>query len=414
MVETTDLHAWRERGDASVTGADSVTVIIATYNRTNYLDECLDSVLRQTHPAHQVILVDDGSDEDTRGAIARHANRITYVWQPNAGRAAALNRALALATGEWLWFFDDDDVALPDSIERRLDAAHAQPDVDIILSEHYLGCDGADGRIERGRRIAARGPADPHRLLVETMRNHLFLFQGTLIRRRCLDETGGFDASFLRSADYEMTIRLLRRYKAGVLREPTFIWRDHDGQRGPRAIRHSTAERKKVWMEFDGRLGHRIRAECALGEFLAPPVVGRPLTVCEARLALLTRMSIMATKGLVDETLDDLAAAAEITARCGTSALSLEERRLCARAMTHPYWLARISENPADFLMKLRTRAKAPLMPLFAGCLARGLLHAARKSEHVAAHGRAILWRVWLHVAALAGPRPVVRAYLER
>lgn len=410
MVETTDLHARRERGGA---GADSVTVIIATYNRTNYLDECLDSVLRQTHAPHQVILIDDGSDEDTHGAIARHADRITYVWQPNAGRAAAFNRALGLATGEWLWFFDDDDVALPDSIERRLDAAHAQPDVDIVMSEHYLGCDGANGRIERGRRIAARGAAD-HRLLVETMRNHLFLFQGMLIRRRCFDEAGGFDADFLRSADYEMTVRLLRRYKAAVLREPTFIWRDHGGQRGPKALRHGEAERKKVWMEFDGRLGRRIRAECALGEFLAPPVVGRALTFCEARLALLTRMSIMATKGLVDEALDDLAAAAEITAHCGTGALSVEERRLCVRAMAHPYWLARISEDPAGFLIKLRTRSKAPLMPLFAGCLARGLLHAARKSEHVAAHGRAILWRVWLHVAAYAGPRPVVRAYIER
>src|SRR5690606_38399457 len=109
--------------------------------------------------------------------------------------------------------------------------------------------DGADGRIERGRRITARAPAD-HRLFLSILRNHLFLFQGMLIRRRCFQAVGGFDASFLRSADYEMTVRLLRHYKAAVLREPTFVWRDHGGLRGPKALRHDEAARKKVWMEF--------------------------------------------------------------------------------------------------------------------------------------------------------------------
>ena len=391
---------------------DTVTVIIATYNRTAYLNECLDSVLNQTHAPAQIILIDDGSDEEMHGVIARYADRITYVWQPNAGRPAAFNRALELATSEWLWFFDDDDVALRDSIERRLDAARAQAEADIVLSEHYLGIDGPDGRIERGRRVSVRGPTD-HRLFISTLRNHLFLFQGMLIRRRCLRAVGDFDTCFLRSADYEMTVRLLRHYKAAVLHEPTFVWRDHGGMRGPKALRHDESARKKVWMEFDGRLGRRIRGELALGEYLAPPVSGRPLTPCESRLALLTRMSVMASKGLVDEALDDLAAAAAIQARCGIGGLSREERALCARAMTQPYWLARVQEDPKGFLRELRSRSSGPLMRLFAGCLARGLLHAARKSEHVAL-GRSVLWRVWLRVAAFAGPRPVVRAYLER
>lgn len=392
----------------------NVTVIIATYNRTGYLRECLDSVLNQSHPPTQVILIDDGSDEDTHSAIAHYADRITYVWQPNAGRPAAFNRALELASSDWLWFFDDDDVALPDSIERRLDAARAQPEVDIVMSEHYLGVDGPDGRIVKGRRVSARGPTD-HRLFVSTLRNHLFLFQGMLIRRRCFQAVGGFDISFLRSADYEMTVRLLRQYKAAVLHEPTFVWRDHAGVRGPKALRHDESARKKVWMEFDGRLGRRIRNEIALGEFLAPPVIGRPLSPCESRLAVLTRMSVMASKGLVDEAIDDLAAAAAIQARCGIGGLSCEERMLCASSMMQQYWLARVLEDPASFLRKLRARScsSAPLMRLLAGCLARGLLYAARKSEHVVL-GRSALWRVWLHVAAFAGPRPVVRAYLER
>lgn len=398
--------------NANDTRPDTVTVIIATYNRTAYLRECLESVLKQSHAPAQVILVDDGSEEDVQAAVRGFADRITYVRQENAGRPAAFNRALGLATGEWLWFFDDDDVALPDSIARRLDAAAAQPDADIVMSEHYIGHDGPDGRIVRGRLISARGPTD-HRLFVSILRNHLYLFQGMLIRRRCFEALGGFDTTFLRSADYEMTVRLLRRYKAMVLREPTFIWRDHQGLRGPKALRHDEAARKRVWMEFDGRLGRRIREQLSLGEYLAPPVLGRPLTPCEQRLAALTRMSVMASKGLVDEALDDLCLAADIQARCGIGGLSREERALCAQAMTHPYWLARIEDNPAAFVAKLRARSAAPLVRLFAGCLARGLLHAARKSEHVG-HGRAALWRASLGVAALAGPRPVVRAYLGR
>lgn len=397
---------------AATQRGESVTVIIATYNRTAYLRECLDSVLAQTHAPTQVILVDDGSDEDTHAVVKDYAERISYIWQPNAGRPAAFNRALEVATGEWLWFFDDDDVALPDSIERRLDAARAQPNVDIVMSEHYIGTDGPDKRIQRGRRISARGPTD-HRLFLSILRNHLYLFQGMLIRRRCFQAIGGFDTSFLRSADYEMTVRLLRHYKAAVLREPTFIWRDHSGMRGPAALRHDESARKQVWMEFDGRLGRRIRRELALGEYLAPRVYGRPLTACESRLAVLTRMSVMASKGLIDDALDDLALAADIEARCGIGGLSREERALCARAMMHQYWLARVMEDPGGFLLKLRARSSGPLMRLLAGCLARGLLHAARKSEHVE-RGRGVLWRVWLRVAAFAGPRPVVRAYLGR
>lgn len=398
--------------DATAARDESVTAIIATYNRTAYLRECLDSVLGQSRPPTQVILIDDGSDEDTHAVAKEYAGRITYVWQPNAGRPAAFNRALETATGEWLWFFDDDDVALRDAIERRLDAARAQPDVDIVMSEHYLGVDGPDGRIERGRRISARGPTD-QRLFVSILRNHLFLFQGMLIRRRCFQAVGGFDTTFLRSADYDMTVRLLRHYKAAVLHEPTFIWRDHQGLRGPKALRHDESARKKVWMEFDGRLGRRIRNELTLGEYLAPAVRGRPLTPCESRLAVLTRMSVMASKGLIDEALDDIALAADIEARCGIGGLSREERALCARAMMHQYWLARVLEDPTGFLLKLRARSSGPLMRLLVGCLARGLLHAARKSEHVA-RGRGVLWRVWLRVAAFAGPRPVVRAYLGR
>lgn len=394
---------------------ESVTVILATYNRTEYLGEALESIFAQTRQPEQIILIDDGSDEDTHRVIARYARQLTYIWQPNAGRAAAFNRALQQATGEWLWFFDDDDVALPDSIERRLAAAQAEPDADIVLSEHYWGVDGPDGRIERKRHVSPRAPSDRHRLLIATLHNHLYMFQGTLVRRRCFEEIGGFDTAFLRSADYQMTVRLLRRYRAIVLREPTFIWRDHGGVRGPKALRHDESARKKVWMDFDGRLGRQIRAELALGEYLAPPVLGRALTPCESRLALLTRMSVMASKGLIDEALEDLAAAAAVVTNGGPSALSTAERQLCARAMTQPYWLSRVLEDPSAFVKKLQShnRPRAPVMRLFAGCLARGLLHAARKSEHVA-RGRSILWRVWWRVAALAGPRPVVRAYLER
>jgi len=100
--------------------ASDVTAVIATCNRAHYLGEALDSVLRQTMPPAQVIVVNDGSTDATEAVLGRYGERIEVINQENGGKSRALNRAMAKVRGEYLWIFDDDDIAVPQSLERHL------------------------------------------------------------------------------------------------------------------------------------------------------------------------------------------------------------------------------------------------------------------------------------------------------
>lgn len=126
----------------------SVSVILNTYKRPAFLREAIASLLAQTFPSFEVIVVDDGSDDETTGVVAGFEDeRIVYVYQENAGQSAALNRGLALARGEYVSFLDDDDRYLPHNLARQVACLQANPqfglvgaDVELIASDgQHLG-----------------------------------------------------------------------------------------------------------------------------------------------------------------------------------------------------------------------------------------------------------------------------------
>lgn len=105
----------------------SLTCIVPCFNGERYLDECLRSILEQTHPSSEILVIDDGST-DGSGAIARrYGHAIRYHRQENRGPAAACNRGVALARGELVAFLEQDDVWLPEKTERQLAAFAAAP-----------------------------------------------------------------------------------------------------------------------------------------------------------------------------------------------------------------------------------------------------------------------------------------------
>ena len=95
-----------------------VSVLMPTFNRGGMLSEALDSVLGQSIPPHQVVVIDDGSTDDTSERVARYGARIDYIRKDNGGKSSALNLGLTHVTGDYVWVFDDDDVALP-GFDRR-------------------------------------------------------------------------------------------------------------------------------------------------------------------------------------------------------------------------------------------------------------------------------------------------------
>ncbi len=113
----------------------SVSVIIPTYNRAHILGEALESVLLQDHAKLQVLVVDDGSRDHTRALVAQFGERVTYLYQENAGPAAARNLALTHAQGSLICFLDSDDLWLPGKLAADLALLEAFPQAEVVFSD---------------------------------------------------------------------------------------------------------------------------------------------------------------------------------------------------------------------------------------------------------------------------------------
>lgn len=114
----------------------TVSVIIPTYNRKEYLQEAIDSVLRQSYEDYEVIVVDDGSDDGTDEILnKRYKNRIRYVWQENKGESAARNAAIKISKGKYIAFLDSDDLWHPDKILRQVQVLENNPSIGLTNSQ---------------------------------------------------------------------------------------------------------------------------------------------------------------------------------------------------------------------------------------------------------------------------------------
>lgn len=114
-----------------------VSVIMAVFNGADLIGEAIAGLRNQTHPDVEVIIVDDGSTDDTPAVVATHED-VVYVRQENAGQVAARRRGLGLATGEFIAFNDHDDVMLPERLERQLAFLRDHPEVGCVLCRHEV------------------------------------------------------------------------------------------------------------------------------------------------------------------------------------------------------------------------------------------------------------------------------------
>jgi glycosyltransferase involved in cell wall biosynthesis len=179
-----------------------VSVIIPTYNRAGFIGEAIQSVLDQTCTDWELIVVDDGSTDETAQVVAQFGERVTYVYQDNAGVSAARNAGLATARGELVSFLDSDDRMLPHNLETLVVLLDAQPKVSVAYGRYYW-------MNENGQPIGdpdgptLEGQILPQLVLEETM------FIGTaLIRRGCVEAIGGFDETVQFQEHWDFYLRL--------------------------------------------------------------------------------------------------------------------------------------------------------------------------------------------------------------
>lgn len=209
---------------ASVEG--SVTVIIPVYNGEKFIRRAIDSVLRQTYPAAQIIVVDDGSKDPTREIVENeYGDRVTLLRQQNGGPAKARNAGLKIATGEFIAFLDADDWWQPEKLATQ--ARDLQQHPEAVGNYSGLRVVNDDG----SKHIGDAKPVD-HTTLWPTLRwcNPGIPPSSVLLRRSALEKLGsGFDERQLGSEDWNLWFRLVAKGQFCVSIEPVTVYRLSSG-----------------------------------------------------------------------------------------------------------------------------------------------------------------------------------------
>lgn len=284
--------------------ASTVTAVIATCNRAHYLGQALDSVLGQSVPPVQVIVVDDGSSDATGALLEGYGNRIETIRQHNGGKSRALNEAMPLVRGDYLWIFDDDDIALPHNIESHRAILDARRELGFVYSGCEVIRDAAGGGHERHGRLALPMPDDDE-IFPRMLEQNFMQQQGMLVRTACYRAVGPFDEALDRSQDYEMNLRLARRFAGHGIDATSFLFREHAGHRGRPGATFAANQRSERWVAFSRAMLPRLYREVGLPEYLPRSLSEPPLEDARRRRALLQRACIMARCGLWPEALPD-------------------------------------------------------------------------------------------------------------
>ena len=240
----------------------SISVVIPAYNREATIETAVHSVLQQTRPPLEVIVVDDGSADATAARVEAIADpRVRLVRQPNGGISAARNSGIRESRGDWIAFQDSDDEWLPRKLERQLAALAAATDDPVAV---YCGmlitgtpddpAAGPGGRLKTGYHPDPSVTAVAGHILPTLMATNPISTQTLLARKDVLTEIGLFDTNLKSLVDWDIAIRLAERGPIAFVDEPLAIQRFT-----PNSITRDRAKRIDSWIALRNK--HRALFE---------------------------------------------------------------------------------------------------------------------------------------------------------
>ncbi|SRR5579884_1594619 len=216
-------------GDMRTTSEPVVSVIIPTYNRGHIIERTINNIIEQTYKNFEIIVVDDGSTDDTQKRLASFGTRIRSYYQKNGGASSARNRGIRESRGAIIAFQDSDDEWHATKLARQVELLqHFGPDVPCCISNAKFRSSSTDQPDQQTFEIADlvtpydRGLwVNPGEVLATRC---LFFNQVVAVRREALERVGGFNPALRYLEDWDLALRLSRLGSWGFLREPLTYW----------------------------------------------------------------------------------------------------------------------------------------------------------------------------------------------
>jgi glycosyltransferase involved in cell wall biosynthesis len=202
-----------------------ISVIIPTYNSAQYIREAIDSVLCQTYTDYEIIVIDDGSTDDTRRIIKDEYPGVRYYRVQHKGVGSARNYGISMAQGEYIAFLDADDKWLPEKLEKQFNAFNEYPEVGMVFTEN---------RFFWKAQIVDRGINKRKKLMSGDILANIFMnsYVGTptvMVRKSVLDDVGWFEEQLVVGEDLNMWIRIAAKYRIELIDEPLVLCRVAEG-----------------------------------------------------------------------------------------------------------------------------------------------------------------------------------------
>ncbi|MDX1291828.1 MAG: glycosyltransferase family 2 protein [Hyphomonas sp.] len=330
----------------------SVTVILPTFNRAHLIAESVDSLLAQTWPIKEIIIVDDGSTDQTDRVVAAYEGQVHCLKKANGGKLSALNVGLSQATGDLVWIMDDDDIAPSNALENLI--APFLEDGNTNISYGALRKFTVDSRTGEKEYLKTfpYPPEDERSFFVRVLEDCFITGQPCLlVRKACYDAIYPLPEHVTVSEDYAVLIDLARLYDARRIEAVTLLQRQHEGPRGPGDIRYAADTRYARWCEADTNLMKGILPTLSLEE-----LGGDDRNPRNVRRALFQKAVIAARKKLWPSAIEALDEAVKADPM---SPLEPLEKKILGGMLGCRYGLDELMDCP-DWMDRVR-EALAPL-----------------------------------------------------
>jgi glycosyltransferase involved in cell wall biosynthesis len=235
-----------------------VSVVIPNYNYGRYISDAIDSAFGQTLKPHEVIVVDDGSTDDSLEVLKKFEGRITVIRQTNQRAAGARNAGAKAATGEFLAFLDADDYWHPQKLEKQIEKIEGDPEVGLVhcgmlyvdqegneISEHLEGQEGWVAEKLLKFQPVIIGPGS-----------------STLVRKDVFQDVGGYDTDLQNSEDWDFSLRVAKKYKFAFVEEPLVYYRQHGSGKHSNIERMERSMRRAYDKAFSASEFQYMQREC--------------------------------------------------------------------------------------------------------------------------------------------------------